>query len=101
MNIFIGNIPKQTTDLELQDLFTKIGKVKSTKIIRDMFSGESKGFGFVEMYSLNEAQSAIKELNGYDLNGNKLTVNEARPKTEKNNNRRNSFYSSRSNTRRY
>ncbi len=82
MNIYVGNLSKEVTDLELQDLFAAYGKVKSVKIIRDMFSGESKGFGFVEMLGKEEAQKAMSELNTQELQGKKIVVNEARPKTE-------------------
>lgn len=83
MNIYVGNISKDVTDEELQALFTEFGTVKSSKIIRDMFSGESRGFGFVEMASQTEGQKAITDLNLTELKGRRLTVNEARPKTDK------------------
>jgi RNA recognition motif-containing protein len=80
MNIFIGNLSKETTSQELQDKFTPFGTVDSCKIIKDMRTGESKGFGFVEMAESTKASAAIHELNNVELNGRKLTVNEARPK---------------------
>ncbi len=80
MNIYVGNLPKDATDFELQDLFNGYGKVRSVKIIRDLFSGESKGFGFVEMNDKEEAQKALDELNTKEFKGNKIVVNEARPK---------------------
>lgn len=86
MNIFVGNLSKDVTDDDLQNLFAEFGKVKSVKVIRDLFSGESKGFGFVEMPGQAEAQKAMSELNTKDVKGKKINVNEARPK--KDNNRR-------------
>ncbi|HOJ17749.1 MAG: RNA-binding protein [Ignavibacteriales bacterium] len=82
MNIFVGNLAKEVTDMELQELFATYGTVRSVKIIRDLFSGESKGFGFIEMPGNTEAQTAMKELNTHELKGKKLSVNEARPKTD-------------------
>ncbi len=82
MNIFVGNLAKDVTDEDLQKEFSLHGNVKSVKVIRDMFSGDSKGFGFVEMGSNTEAQAAINELNMKDLKGKKISVNEARPKTD-------------------
>lgn len=70
-------------DLELQELFSSYGTVKSVKIIRDLFSGESKGFGFVEMPGQADAQKAIAELNTRELKGKKIIVNEARPQRDK------------------
>jgi RNA recognition motif-containing protein len=84
MNIYVGNLAKDVTDEELQNLFAEYGYIKSAKIIRDLFSGESKGFGFVEMPGVAEAQKAIDTLNTKDLKGKKIVVNEARPKTENN-----------------
>ncbi len=82
MNIFVGNLSKEVTDDDLQTLFSEYGTVRSVKVIKDMFSGESKGFGFVEMPGQAEAQKAISELNTKDLKGKKITVNEARPRTD-------------------
>ncbi len=83
MNIFVGNLSKEVTDDDLQSLFSEFGTVKSVKVIRDLFSGESKGFGFVEMPGLSEAQKAINDLNTKDVKGKKIVVNEARPKTDR------------------
>jgi RNA recognition motif-containing protein len=83
MNIYVGNISKDVTDEELQALFSEYGNVRSLKIIRDLFSGESKGFGFIEMPGQAEAQKAISELNTRELKGKKLVVNEARPKSDR------------------
>ena len=82
MNIYIGNLAAQVTDQELENLFKSYGAIKSVKIIRDMFSGESKGFGFVEMKEKAAGETAIKELNAKELGGKKIVVNEARPKTD-------------------
>lgn len=97
MNIYVGNLPKDVTDFELQDLFSGYGKVRSVKIIRDLFSGDSKGFGFVEMNDKAEAQKALDELNTKEFKGNKIVVNEARPKSQ---NRRNTRGGSRNNNSR-
>jgi RNA recognition motif-containing protein len=82
MNIFVGNLSKEVTDDDLQSLFAEYGTVRSVKVIKDMFSGESKGFGFVEMPGQAEAQKAMTELNTKELKGKKITVNEARPRTD-------------------
>lgn len=82
MNIFVGNLAKEVTDADLQTLFAEYGTVRSVKVIKDMFSGESRGFGFVEMPGNAEAQKAISELNTRDLKGKKITVNEARPRND-------------------
>jgi len=82
MNIFVGNIPFQSEESDLQSIFEKYGEVGSVKIIQDNFTGRSKGFGFVTMENNEEAQKAIEAINGYDLQGKSLTVNEARPRTE-------------------
>jgi RNA recognition motif-containing protein len=84
MNIYVGNLAKDVTDEELQNAFAEYGHIKSVKIIRDMFSGESKGFGFVEMPGVAEAQKAIDSMNTKDLKGKKIVVNEAKPKTDSN-----------------
>jgi RNA recognition motif-containing protein len=77
--IYVGGLPYATTDKQLEDLFASHGTVESARVIIDRFSGRSKGFGFVEMSSSAEAQRAIQALNGTDLEGRNLTVNEARP----------------------
>lgn len=77
--LFIGNLPFQTTHEELETLFGQIGEVSSVSIITDKFTGRSRGFGFVEMDNSQEAQVAIERLNGYELQGRALTVNEAKP----------------------
>ncbi len=82
MNIYVGNLSFQTTDDDLRQAFEAHGEVSSANIIRDKFSGDSRGFGFVEMSSDDEAQAAIAGLNGTDLGGRSLNVNQARPRTE-------------------
>jgi cold-inducible RNA-binding protein len=83
MNIFVGNLSKDVTEDDLQNLFSEFGNVRSVKVIKDLFSGESKGFGFLEMPGLAEAQKAINDLNTRELKGKKITVNEARPRNDK------------------
>ena len=82
MKIFVGNIAAQVSDQELEDLFKEFGDIKSVKIIRDMFTQASKGFGFVEMKEKSAAEEAIKELNTKEIGGKKLVVNEARPQMD-------------------
>jgi RNA recognition motif-containing protein len=82
MNIYVGNLSYEVTEQELQRSFEAFGQVESVNIIKDKFSGRSKGFGFVEMPDKANAQSAINELNGKELKGRTLNVNEARPRTE-------------------
>lgn len=84
MNIYVGNLAKDVTDQDLQSAFSAYGQVKSCKVIRDHDSGESKGFGFVEMPQNSEAQTAIQELNTRNIKGRRINVNEARPKTNDN-----------------
>ncbi len=81
MKLFVGNLSRRVTQEALQQLFETFGQVESVDIIRDKFSGEAKGFGFIEMPSKDEAQAAMTGLNGRDLDGKSLTVNEARPRT--------------------
>lgn len=83
MNIYVGNLRYGVTEDSLKEVFGEFGEVTSVKIVRDRFSGESKGFGFVEMASDEEAQKAIAELNGKELDGRALRVNEARPREER------------------
>jgi len=83
MNIFVGNLSRQATDDDVKQAFEPFGKITSVKIVRDMFSRESKGFGFVEMPVRTEAEAAIKTLNATQLLGRPMTVNEARPRPER------------------
>ena len=78
--LYVGNLPYETGEAELQELFGRAGTVEKVTVMRDMATGRARGFGFVEMGSDDEAQKAISELNEYQLGGRGLTVNEARPK---------------------
>jgi RNA recognition motif-containing protein len=80
--LYVGNLAYSVTDSDLQQMFEAFGTVQSAQVIMDRDTGRSKGFGFVEMGSDQEAQAAITGLNGKDMNGRNLTVNEARPKTD-------------------
>ena len=80
--LYVGNLPYGVSDSDLQNLFQQHGTVQSAQVIMDRDTGRSKGFGFVEMGSDQEAQAAIAGLNGKEVDGRTLTVNEARPKTE-------------------
>lgn len=82
MNIYIGNLTSDVSDQELRDLFQKYGEVESAKVIKDRMTGESRGFGFVEMKVKAEAQTAMEELDGSELSGRHIIVNEARPRTQ-------------------
>ncbi len=82
MNIYVGNLDYNINDQDLERFFAEYGTVESAKIIIDKYNGRSKGFGFVEMNNEEEAQKAIKELNGATLENREMVVNEARPKTE-------------------
>jgi RNA recognition motif-containing protein len=77
--IYVGGLPYSTTEQQLSDLFAAHGSVASARIITDKFTGQSRGFGFVEMSGDSEAQAAIAAVNGTQLGGRTLTVNEARP----------------------
>ena len=79
MNIYVGNLAENVQEEDLNTLFSTHGKVDSVKIIRDMVTQISKGFGFIEMLVKDEAQKALDVLNSYDLKGKRLVVNEARP----------------------
>jgi cold-inducible RNA-binding protein len=81
--LYVGNLPYTTVDADLQTLFSQAGTVKSAQVIRDRASGRSKGFGFVEMSSTDEAQSAITMFHGKDFSGRPLTVNLARPREDR------------------
>lgn len=83
MNIYVGNLSREVTEEDLQKTFEAFGQVESAKIIMDRFSGESRGFGFIEMPAKAEAESAINDLNGKELKGNTLVVNQARPREDR------------------
>jgi len=82
MNIYVGNLSYETTEEDLKKAFEVYGAVDTVRVIKDNYSGRSKGFGFVEMPTRSEAQSAIEGLNGKDLKGRSLNVSEARPRSE-------------------
>jgi cold-inducible RNA-binding protein len=81
--LYVGNLPYETGENDLQDLFAQAGTVESVKVMRDMATGRARGFAFVEMSTDEEAQKAISELNAHQMGGRGLTVNEARPKPER------------------
>jgi RNA recognition motif-containing protein len=80
MNIYIGNLPYRLTEEDLRSAFATHGTVSSVRIVMDRETGKSKGFGFVEMPTQSEAEEAVKKMDGYNLNGRTLKVNEARPR---------------------
>ena len=82
MNIYVGNLPRDLSEAELREAFQAYGEVSAASIIKDKFSGDSRGFGFVELPNKAEAEKAISSLNGKELKGRTITVNEARPRTE-------------------
>jgi len=82
MNIYVGNLSYEVTEEDLKAAFEAFGQVETVNIIKDKYSGQSKGFGFVEMSAKAEADSAIEGLNDTDLKDRTLKVNEARPRTE-------------------
>ena len=82
MNIYVGNLPYSVADKELREMFEPFGEISSASVIMDRFSGESKGFGFVEMPSQEEATKAIEQLNETAVEGRNLRVNEARPRDD-------------------
>ncbi len=83
MNIYVGNLPYSVTEEELRDVFAEFGEVSRANVIMDKFSGQSKGFGFVEMPNNSEADEAIKALNESSLKGRNIKVNQAKPRGER------------------
>jgi RNA recognition motif-containing protein len=81
-NLYIGNLPYEVTEEDLRTNFSEVGKISSVSIIKDKYTGLSRGFGFVEMETEKEAEEAIKKFNGGQLLGKTITVNEARPKPD-------------------
>ena len=98
MNIYVGNLSGNVTEADLRQAFEAFGDVESVNVPKDRFSGESRGFGFVDMPSHAEAQTAVLSMDKKDLKGRTINVNEARPRTE---NRRGGSGSGRSDVRRY
>lgn len=83
MNIYVGNLSYGMSEAELRDAFTAFGEVSSVKILMDRETGRSRGFGFVEMPNKSEAEAAIAQLNGKELGGRALRINEARPREQR------------------
>ena len=83
MNIYVGNLSYDVTEDEVRDIFSPHGEISSLSIIKDKYSGQSKGFGFVEMPNQAEAEEAIKALNESELKGRNIKVNQAKPKEER------------------
>jgi RNA recognition motif-containing protein len=83
LNIYVGNLSFTTNETDLKEAFQAFGEVTSCNIIKDKFSGESRGFGFVEMPNKDEAEKAMSMLNGKDLKGRTLKINEAKPRTDR------------------
>ena len=81
--LYVGNLPFNTTENELQELFSQAGAVQEVTLMQDRFTGKSRGFAFVTMSSDEEAQNAISKLNGHAIEGRQLTVNEARPREQR------------------
>jgi len=83
MNIYVGNLPYSVTDGDLRETFSNFGDVAQVNLITDKFTGESKGFAFVDMTNNSQADAAIKGLNGTDMKGRNITVNQAKPKSDR------------------
>lgn len=82
--LFVGSLSFSVTSSQLEELFSQVGKVESLNLITDKFSGQSKGFAFVEMSTEEESKEAIKKFNNFELDGRKIVVNEARPREDRN-----------------
>ena len=82
MNIYVGNLPSTVNENDLREVFQAFGEVEKAAVIKDKFSGESRGFGFIEMPNKDEADKAISLVNGKDLKGRTAKVNEAKPRTD-------------------
>ena len=83
MNIYVGNLAYEVTDEDLNEAFSPFGEVTSARVIRDRFTERSRGFGFVEMSNDTEAQTAIDDVNGKEIKGRAVTVNQARPREDR------------------
>ena len=82
MNIYVGNLSNDATDVTIREAFESFGEVTSARVIKDKYTGQSRGFGFVEMSVQSQAQTAIKSLNGKELLGKQISVNEARARAD-------------------
>lgn len=100
MNIYVGNIPYNTTESDISRLFEEFGEVHSVKLVKDFETGKLKGFGFVEMEQA-AAKKAIESLHEFEINDRKIVVNEARQKTERRSSNNNNSYNRDNNRRRY
>lgn len=83
--LFVGALPMGATTPQLEELFSQAGKIESVNLITDKYTGQNKGFAFVEMTTEEEAQNAIKKFNNFELDGRKIVVNEAKPREERSN----------------
>jgi RNA recognition motif-containing protein len=83
VNIYVGNLSYDVSEENLRQAFEAFGQVSSARIVKDKYNGQSRGFGFVEMLEQSQAQAAIKSLNGKELMGKQMSVNEARPRTDR------------------
>jgi cold-inducible RNA-binding protein len=83
MNIYVGNLPFDAQESDLRNLFSEFGTIDSAAVVNDRDTGRSRGFGFVEMASSEDGKRAIEKLDGQDLNGRRLNVNEAKPRTNR------------------
>jgi cold-inducible RNA-binding protein len=83
INIYVSNVSRNASEDQIKSIFSQYGQVTSVKIIKDRFTGEARGFAFVEMADINEGQNAIAKVNGVDLDGQQLRVNEARPREDR------------------
>jgi RNA recognition motif-containing protein len=83
VNIYVGNLSYDVSEQNLRQAFEAFGQVSSARIVKDKYNGQSRGFGFVEMLEQSQAQAAIKSLNGKELLGKQMSVNEARPRTDR------------------
>ena len=81
--LFVGSLPFATTSEELNKIFSEVGEVESANVITDRMSGRSRGFGFIEMAKDDDATKAVEKLNGHEIEGRKIVVNEARPREER------------------
>ena len=88
MKLYIGNIDYSVSESELNDLFSKVGEVSSLNLIKDRYTGRSRGFAFAEYADIKSGNSAIKQFNGYEVAGSMLKVNEARERTDRSSNHR-------------